>query len=60
MCATIRSLLWMGVKESYFIVEQTFTVLGRIITGRESAKVWVGLFVLLSFPDRPHLWGWLR
>ena len=31
------SALWMGVKESYFIVEQTFIVLGRIITGRESA-----------------------
>ena len=30
--------VWMGVKESYFIVEQTFTVLGRIITGRESAE----------------------
>ena len=30
--------MWMGVKESYFIVEQTFTVLGRIITGRESAE----------------------
>ena len=30
--------VWMGVKESYFIVEQTFAVLGRIITGRESAE----------------------
>jgi len=30
--------VWMGVKESYFIVAQTFTVLGRIITGRESAE----------------------
>ena len=30
--------LWMGVKESYFIIDQTFTVLGRIITGRESAE----------------------
>ncbi len=30
--------IWMGVKESYFIVDQTFTVLGRIITGRESAE----------------------
>ncbi len=30
--------MWMGVKESYFIVDQTFTVLGRIITGRESAE----------------------
>lgn len=29
--------LWMGVEESYFIVEQTFVVLGRIIMGRESA-----------------------
>ncbi|MAI52067.1 MAG: RIP metalloprotease RseP [Rhodobiaceae bacterium] len=30
--------VWMGVKESYFIIDQTFTVLGRIITGRESAE----------------------
>ena len=30
--------LWMGVEESYFIVEQTFVVLGRIIMGRESAE----------------------
>ena len=30
--------LWMGVEESYFIIEQTFVVLGRIITGRESAE----------------------
>ena len=30
--------LWMGVKESYFIVEQTFIVLGRIIMGRETAE----------------------
>ena len=29
--------LWMGVEESYFIIEQTFVVLGRIIMGRESA-----------------------
>jgi regulator of sigma E protease len=28
----------MGVEESYFIVEQTFVVLGRIIMGRESAE----------------------
>ena len=30
--------LWMGVEESYFIIEQTFVVLGRIIMGRESAE----------------------
>jgi regulator of sigma E protease len=30
--------LRMGVEESYFIVEQTFIVLGRIIMGRESAE----------------------
>lgn len=30
--------LWMGAQESYFIVEQTFIVLGRIIMGRESAE----------------------
>jgi regulator of sigma E protease len=30
--------IWMGVEESYFIVEQTFIVLGRIIMGRESAE----------------------
>ena len=30
--------VWMGVEESYFIVEQTFVVLGRIIMGRESAE----------------------
>jgi regulator of sigma E protease len=30
--------LWMGAEESYFIVEQTFIVLGRIIMGRESAE----------------------
>ena len=30
--------LWMGAQESYFIVEQTFVVLGRIIMGRESAE----------------------
>ena len=30
--------VWMGVEESYFIVEQTFVVLGRIITGRESTE----------------------
>lgn len=30
--------VWMGVEESYFIVEQTFIVLGRIIMGRESAE----------------------
>lgn len=30
--------LWMGVEESYFIVEQTFVVLGRIVMGRESAE----------------------
>ena len=30
--------VWMGVRESYFIIDQTFTVLGRIITGRESAE----------------------
>ena len=29
--------LWLGVKESYFIIEQTFIVLGRIIMGREAA-----------------------
>ena len=28
----------MGAEESYFIVEQTFVVLGRIIMGRESAE----------------------
>ena len=30
--------IWMGAEESYFIVEQTFVVLGRIIMGRESAE----------------------
>tara|TARA_B100000963_G_scaffold39452_1_gene29305 strand:- start:142 stop:1305 length:1164 start_codon:yes stop_codon:yes gene_type:complete len=30
--------LWMGVEESYFIIEQTLVVLGRIIMGRESAE----------------------
>jgi regulator of sigma E protease len=30
--------IWMGVEESYFIIEQTFVVLGRIIMGRESAE----------------------
>ncbi|MBT7280056.1 MAG: RIP metalloprotease RseP [Rhodobiaceae bacterium] len=30
--------IWMGVEESYFIIEQTFIVLGRIIMGRESAE----------------------
>lgn len=30
--------LWMGAEESYFIIEQTFIVLGRIIMGRESAE----------------------
>lgn len=30
--------IWMGVEESYFIVEQTFIVLGRIIMGRDSAE----------------------
>ncbi len=30
--------LWMGVEESYFIVEQTFIIMGRIIMGRESAE----------------------
>lgn len=30
--------LWMGVEESYFIVEQTFVMLGRIVMGRESAE----------------------
>ena len=30
--------LWMGAEESYFIVEQTFIVLGRINMGRESAE----------------------
>lgn len=30
--------LWMGVEESYFIIEQTFVILGRIIMGRESAE----------------------
>ena len=29
--------VWMGVEESAFIVQQTFTILGRIIMGRESA-----------------------
>ncbi len=28
----------MGVEESYFIVEQTFIIMGRIIMGRESAE----------------------
>ncbi len=31
--------LWMGTQESYFIVEQTFVILGRIIMGRESAEM---------------------
>lgn len=30
--------IWMGAEESYFIIEQTFVVLGRIIMGRESAE----------------------
>ena len=30
--------IWMGAEESYFIVEQTFVVLGRIIMGRESVE----------------------
>ena len=30
--------VWMGVEESYFIIEQTFVVLSRIIMGRESAE----------------------
>ncbi len=31
------SALGLGVKESYFIVEQSLVMLGRVITGRESA-----------------------
>lgn len=30
--------LWMGAEESYFIVRQTFVIMGRIIMGRESAE----------------------
>ena len=30
--------VWMVVEESAFIVQQTFTILGRIIMGRESAE----------------------
>ncbi len=28
---------WMGVKEVYFIIENTFSYLGKVITGREKA-----------------------
>lgn len=30
--------LWLGTKETYFIVSQTFTYLGRIFTGKEDAS----------------------
>ena len=50
--------IWMGAEESYFIVEQTFVVLGRIIMGRVKVlKALAVLSVLRSFPGQTATLG---
>ena len=51
--------LVMGVEESYFIVEQTFVVLGRIIMGRESAESLGGPIRIANYPAKRRRWDLL-
>ena len=39
-----HTALWIDVEESYFIIEQTFVVLGRVIMGRKRQRSWAALF----------------
>lgn len=51
--------LWLGTKESYFIIEQTFVVLGRIIVGREGAESLGGPLRIAQISGQTASLGWI-